>query len=77
MKISRTDNHGREQLVGVCNKGEMFPHLGYYFGNTGYPANALVLEDAYVIFVPSQNIERLLTNFPAVSVIILKLWAKK
>ncbi|MFN7252341.1 MAG: Crp/Fnr family transcriptional regulator [Anaerobacillus sp.] len=77
VKISRSDTHGREQLVGVCNDGEMFPHLGYYFGNTGYPASALVLEDAQLLYVPSENIRKLLTDYPNVSIILLKIMGEK
>lgn len=77
VKISRGDNHGREQLVGVCNDGEMFPHLGYYFSNTGYPASAFVLEDAHLLYVPSENIRKLLTDYPNVSIILLKVMGEK
>ncbi|QOY38223.1 Crp/Fnr family transcriptional regulator [Anaerobacillus isosaccharinicus] len=77
VKISRGDNHGREQLVGVCNDGEMFPHLGYYFDNRGYPASALVLEDTHLLYVPSENIRKLLTDYPSISIILLKVMGEK
>ncbi|NMD71567.1 Crp/Fnr family transcriptional regulator [Bacillus sp. DNRA2] len=77
VKITRIDHQGREQLVGVCNDGDMFPHLGYYFSKTGYPANALVLEDAHLLYVPSQNIEKLITNNPNIAMILIKVMGEK
>jgi len=77
VKIAKSDNHGREQLVGIFNDGEMFPHLGYFFDNLGYPANALVLEDAHLLYIPNQNIEKLLTNHPIISISLLKVMGEK
>lgn len=77
VKIIRADRHGREQLVAVCYDQEMFPHLGFYFRNSEYPASTFVSEDAQLLYLPSQNIERLLTNHPTVSLIFLNVMGEK
>ena len=37
VKIYRTDLNGKEQIVSILKKGEMFPHVGF-FRKGGYPA---------------------------------------
>ena len=41
IKVYKSDIHGKEQIVAIMKKGEMFPHVGF-FRKGDYPAYAEV-----------------------------------
>ena len=57
IKIYKTDISGKEQIVNVLKKGEMFPHVGF-FRKGGYPAFSEVIEDAILVVVPIDLLRR-------------------
>jgi CRP/FNR family transcriptional regulator len=67
IKIYRTDVQGKEQIINVLGKANMFPHQGF-FRNDNYPANAEVLEEATLVYIPIQLFEQFLITNPEVSV---------
>src|SRR5690606_19815442 len=44
VKIYKTTEDGKEQIVNLLGAGDIFPHVGWY-GGSAYPATAEVLED--------------------------------
>ncbi|MFC4386842.1 Crp/Fnr family transcriptional regulator [Gracilibacillus marinus] len=71
VKIYRTDVQGREQIVNVLNKGDMFPHQGF-FRNDGYPAHAEVTTPSLLVYIPKKQFEQFLIQYPQISVKIFK-----
>src|SRR5699024_4368945 len=59
VKIYRTDLQGKEQIINVLGKANMFPHQGF-FRNDNYPAHAEVLEEATLVYIPIQQFEQFL-----------------
>src|SRR4051812_2184729 len=59
IKIYKTDTNGKEQIVSILKKGEMFPHVGF-FRKGDYPAFAEVLEASTLITVPISQFEDVL-----------------
>ncbi|TQS75821.1 Crp/Fnr family transcriptional regulator [Ornithinibacillus gellani] len=71
IKIYRTDFHGKEQIVNVLQKGDMFPHQGF-FRQDDYPAHAEVLEDAVLIYIPINLFENFLITHPEICIKLFK-----
>ncbi|SET14845.1 CRP/FNR family transcriptional regulator, anaerobic regulatory protein [Oceanobacillus limi] len=67
VKIYKTDIHGKEQIVNVLQKGDMFPHQGF-FRQDDYPAHAEVAEDALLIYIPINLFENFLLTHPEICV---------
>lgn len=66
VKIYRTDYHGKEQIINVLQKGDMFPHQGF-FRKGNYPAHAEVIEDALIVDIPIESFEQVLITHPEIS----------
>ncbi|WP_208590491.1 Crp/Fnr family transcriptional regulator [Gracilibacillus suaedae] len=67
IKIYKTDIHGREQIVNILHNGDMFPHQGF-FRHDNYPAHAEVIEPSTLVYIPKQQFEDFLMQFPQISV---------
>ncbi len=51
INIYKTDFEGKEQIINVLQKDDMFPHQGF-FRKRNYPAHAEVLEEARLVNIP-------------------------
>ncbi|GAB3059998.1 Crp/Fnr family transcriptional regulator [Virgibacillus ainsalahensis] len=71
IKIYKTDFHGKEQIVNILGPGDMFPHQGF-FRKGDYPANAQVIEDAVLLYIPIDSFENFLMTNPEISVKLLR-----
>ncbi|GGM25011.1 Crp/Fnr family transcriptional regulator [Paraliobacillus quinghaiensis] len=67
VKIYKTDIHGKEQIVNVLTKGDMFPHQGF-FRQGNYPAHAEVAEHADIYSLPIKTFENFLVQNPSISI---------
>lgn len=76
IKIYKSDINGREQIVNILKKGEMFPHVGF-FRNGGYPAFAEVLEPSNLAVVPIDQFEKVLVENPGLSIKVFKVLGEK
>ncbi|WP_018131620.1 Crp/Fnr family transcriptional regulator [Effusibacillus pohliae] len=63
VKIYRTDEQGREQIVNVLDAGDMFPHIGF-FRQTVYPAHSAMLEKGVLLVLPMARFRLLLESNP-------------
>src|SRR5690625_6814028 len=59
VKIYKTDQHGKEQIVNVLRPGDMFPHQGF-FRQDNYPAHAEVTENTVLIYIPYLTLKNFL-----------------
>lgn len=76
IKIYKSDINGREQIVSIMKKGEMFPHVGF-FRKGDYPANAEVLEPSTLITVPISQFEGVLIENPELSIKVFRVLGEK
>ncbi|MDN3016749.1 Crp/Fnr family transcriptional regulator [Paenibacillus sp. BSR1-1] len=76
IKIYKSDINGREQIVAIAKKGEMFPHVGF-FRKGDYPAYAEVLEPSTLIAVPISKFESVLIENPELCIKVFKVLGEK
>jgi len=67
VKIYKTDYYGKEQIVNVLQKNDMFPHQGL-FRQGKYPAHAEIIESAKLINIPISSFENFLITHPEISI---------
>jgi CRP/FNR family transcriptional regulator, cyclic AMP receptor protein len=76
IKIYKTDVNGKEQIVSILKKGEMFPHIGF-FRKGGYPAFSEVLENSILVVVPILLFEKVLIENPELCIKVFKVLGEK
>ncbi len=76
IKIYKSDINGKEQIVNMMKKGEMFPHVGF-FRKGDYPANAEVLESSTLIAIPISKFEGVLIDNPELSMKVFRVLGEK
>ncbi|MFK9093403.1 Crp/Fnr family transcriptional regulator [Bacillus salipaludis] len=76
VKIYKTDQSGKEQLISVLEPGEMFPHAGF-FRKGNFPAHAEVMEDANLIVIPIDKFEEILLSYPELCIKLFKVLGEK
>lgn len=76
IKIYKTDTNGKEQIVSILKKGEMFPHVGF-FRKGEYPAFAEVLEPSILITVPISQFENVLIENPELCIKVFNVLGEK
>jgi CRP/FNR family transcriptional regulator, cyclic AMP receptor protein len=76
IKIYKSDINGKEQIVGIFKKGEMFPHVGF-FRKGEYPAFAEVMESSTLVVVPISQFENVLIENPELCIKVFKVLGEK
>ncbi|WP_075982090.1 Crp/Fnr family transcriptional regulator [Bacillus massilinigeriensis] len=76
VKIYKSDANGKEQIVAILKKGEMFPHVGF-FRKGGYPAYSEVLENSSIVTVPIAQFETVLIHNPELCIKVFKVLGEK
>lgn len=76
IKIYKTDFTGKEQIISVLEKDEMFPHAGFFRKGT-FPANAEVLEEATLIVTPIKEFEAILIKKPELCIKVFRVLGEK
>jgi CRP/FNR family cyclic AMP-dependent transcriptional regulator len=76
IKVYKSDINGREQIVAIMKKGEMFPHVGF-FRKGDYPAYAEVVEPSTLIAVPISKFENVLIENPELCIKVFRVLGEK
>ncbi|WP_428908895.1 Crp/Fnr family transcriptional regulator [Niallia sp. Krafla_26] len=76
VKIYKTDMNGKEQIVSILKKGDMFPHVGF-FRKGNYPAFSEVIENATLVVVPISQFEKVLIENPELCIKVFKVLGEK
>jgi CRP/FNR family cyclic AMP-dependent transcriptional regulator len=76
IKIYKSDINGKEQIVAIMKKGDMFPHVGF-FRKGDYPAYAEVLEPSTLIAVPISKFETVLIENPELCIKVFRVLGEK
>lgn len=76
IKIYKSDISGKEQIVNIMKKGDMFPHVGF-FRKGEYPAYAEVLEQSTLIAIPITKFDSVLIENPELCIKVFKVLGEK
>lgn len=76
IKITRVDNSGNEQVITLLQKGDMFPHVGF-FDDSPYPGTAQTITDCKLLAISIKDFDRLLNSNPQIAKSVMKIMAKK
>ncbi|AZU63110.1 Crp/Fnr family transcriptional regulator [Neobacillus mesonae] len=76
IKIYKSDVSGKEQIVNIMKKGDMFPHVGF-FRKGDYPAYAEVLDPSTLIAIPISKFENVLIENPELCIKVFKVLGEK
>lgn len=76
VKIYRTDLNGKEQIVSILKKGDMFPHVGF-FRKGNYPAFSEIIDNAILVVVPISQFEKVLLDNPELCIKVFKVLGEK
>jgi CRP/FNR family transcriptional regulator, cyclic AMP receptor protein len=76
IKIYKSDINGKEQIVTIAKKGDMFPHVGF-FRKGEYPAYAEVLDQSTLIAIPISKFENVLIENPELCIKVFKVLGEK
>lgn len=68
VKIYKTDYEGKEQIVNMLQKNDMFPHQGL-FRKGNYPAHAEIIDETTtLISIPIASFENFLITYPEICI---------
>ncbi|MGA8944006.1 MAG: Crp/Fnr family transcriptional regulator [Thermoactinomyces sp.] len=76
IKITRVDNNGNEQVITLLQKGDMFPHVGF-FDDSPYPGTAQTITDCKLLAISIKDFDRLLNSNPQMAKSVMKIMARK
>ncbi|HET7521840.1 MAG TPA: Crp/Fnr family transcriptional regulator [Bacillales bacterium] len=76
VKTFKVDSDGNEQVINLLQKGEMFPHIGF-FDETPYPATAEIIEKAELLVIRIDDFDNLLIEQPRIAVKLMKIMGRK
>lgn len=76
VKISKTSLTGKEHIIKIMEKGDIFAESVLFVGGR-YPGTAETIEDSEIIILKNADIERLILNNNEIALLIIKLMAKR
>src|SRR5699024_8259042 len=65
--IYKANYFGSEQIINILQRVDMFPHQGL-FRQVSYPANAVIMEDAQLVYILLLSIENFLLTNPKICI---------
>ena len=76
VKIFRTSAEGKEQVLRIMHPGDSFNEVPVFDGGTN-PASAMAMDDSIVYGIRREEIQRILQNYPQVSVNIIRMLSRR
>lgn len=76
IKVTKTDNNGNEQVICLLQKGEMFPHVGF-FDDIPYPGTAQTVTDCELLALSVDGFKRLLDSNPFIAKSVMKIMDRR
>ena len=77
VKICRTDEQGREQVVNLLQAGDFFPHVGFFQREAVFPADAVLIEEGELLALPTARFRALIESHPALCMKLLEVVEQK
>ncbi|MBB6460030.1 Crp/Fnr family transcriptional regulator [Flammeovirga kamogawensis] len=75
-KVGKTGINGREQIVRLCNDGEIIGHRGFGIGQS-YHISAVALEDTVLCNFSNNSISKMLQSVPELSYAMMLFYAEE
>jgi len=76
IKITKANQGGNEQVICLLQKGEMFPHVGY-FHESPYPGTAHAITDCELLAISMGDFDQLLDSNPLIAKSVMKMMDKR
>lgn len=76
IKVFRTDHNGNEQIMCILQKGELFPHVGF-FDEIPYPATAQTVTDCELLAISMAGFKRILNSNSVIAKSVMKIMDKR
>lgn len=76
IKTYKVDKDGNEQVMSLLQKGDMFPHIGF-FDDSPYPATAEVIQKADLLVMRIDDFDQLLMEKPQIAIKVMKMMGRK
>ena len=76
IKVTKVDNQGNEQVISILQKGDMFPHVGF-FDDSPYPGTAQTIKNSKLLAISIKDFDRLLDSNPQIAKSVMKIMAVK
>ncbi|MBN2908891.1 Crp/Fnr family transcriptional regulator [Polycladomyces sp. WAk] len=72
VKVTKVQNNGNEQVICLLQKGDMFPHVGF-FCDSPYPGTAVTVTDSILLAIPTDDFDRLMDSNPLIAKSVMKM----
>jgi len=76
VKVLKVDEEGREHIVNILGKGQMFPHIGF-FQDGPYPGTAQAIEPSALLSIRCLQFDALLMEYPDISRKVMRVMGEK
>ncbi|QSO46670.1 Crp/Fnr family transcriptional regulator [Alicyclobacillus mengziensis] len=76
IKVLRVDEEGREHIVNVLGRGQMFPHVGF-FQDSLYPGTAQVVEPSTLLSIRCAQFDALLMEYPEIGRKVMRVMGER
>ncbi|WP_245629145.1 Crp/Fnr family transcriptional regulator [Alicyclobacillus shizuokensis] len=76
VKIYKVDEEGREHIMNILGRGQMFPHVGF-FDTSPYPATAEVLAPSILYAIRCRAFDELLVEYPDIARKVMRVMGRK
>lgn len=76
IKVSKVDEEGREHIVNILGKGQMFPHIGF-FQDGPYPGTAQVIEPSVLLSIRCLQFDALLMEYPDIARKVMRVMGER
>ncbi|HET7627188.1 MAG TPA: Crp/Fnr family transcriptional regulator [Bacillales bacterium] len=76
VKTFKVDENGNEQVINLLQKGEMFPHVGF-FDETPYPATAETVERTELFVIRIDDFDQLMMQNPEIAIKVMRIMGQK
>lgn len=76
IKVLKVDEEGREHIVNILGKGQMFPHVGF-FQVGPYPGTAQTIEPSNLLSIRCLQFDALLMEYPDISRKVMRVMGER
>lgn len=76
IKVVKVDEEGREHIVNILGRGQMFPHVGF-FQDGPYPGTAQVMERSTLLCIRCSQFDALLTEYPDIARKVMRVMGER
>lgn len=76
IKVLKVDEEGREHIVNILGRGQMFPHVGF-FQDGPYPGTGQAVEPTTLLSIRCLQFDALLMEFPDITRKVMRVMGER